>query len=50
MASDAFLNSIEVNFKKASRHIQKIDGSEAFSEDLANQIMLANATFVVGLA
>ena len=32
MASDAFLNSIEVNFKKATRYIQKIDGSEAFSE------------------
>ena len=47
MASDAFLNSIEVNFKKATRYIQKIDGSDAFSEDLANQIMLANATYVV---
>ena len=47
MASDAFLNSIEVNFKKATRYIQKIDGSEAFSEDLANQIMLGNATYLV---
>ena len=47
MASDSFLNSIEVNFKKATRYIQKIDGSEAFSEELANQIMLANATYVV---
>ena len=47
MASNAFLNSIEVNFKKATRYIQKTEGSEAFSEDLANQIMLANATYVV---
>ena len=47
MASDAFLNSIEVNFKKATKYIQKIDGSENFSQDLANQIMLANATYVV---
>ena len=37
MASDTFLNSIEVNFKKATRYIQKMDGSEVFSEALANQ-------------
>ena len=47
MASDAFLNSIEVNFKKATRYIQEIEGSETFSDDLASQIMLANATYVV---
>ena len=28
MASDAFLNSIEINFKKAAQYIQKIDGNE----------------------
>ena len=47
MASDAFLNSIEINFKKAAQYIQKIDGSETLSEDLSNQIMMANATYVV---
>ena len=47
MASDAFLNSIEVNFKKAIEYIQKINGVEALSNDLANQIMMANATYVV---
>ena len=47
MASDAFLNSIEINFKKAAQYIQKIDGSGILSEDLSNQIMMANATYVV---
>ena len=47
MASDAFLNSIEINFKKAAQYIQKIDGNEMLSEDLSNQIMMANATYVV---
>ena len=47
MASDAFLNSIEINFKKAAQYIQKIDGNEILSEDLSNQIMMANATYVV---
>ena len=40
MASDAFLNSIEINFKKATQYIQKIYGSEILSEDLSNQINL----------
>ena len=47
MASDAFLNSIEVNFKKAADYVQKTYGAEVLSQDLANQIMLANATYVV---
>ena len=47
MASDVFLNSIEINFKKAAQYIQKIDGNEILSEDLLNQIMMANATYVV---
>ena len=47
MASDAFLNSIEINFKKATQYIQKIYGGETLSEDLSNQIMMANATYVV---
>jgi len=47
MASDAFLNSIEVNFKKAADYVQKTYGAEVLSQDLANQIMMANATYVV---
>ena len=47
MASDAFLNSIEVNFKKAADYVQKTYGTEVLSQDLANQIMMANATYVV---
>ena len=47
MASDAFLNSIEVNFKKAVEYVQKIYGVDTFSQDLANQIMMANSTYVV---
>ena len=47
MASDAFLNSIEVNFKKAIKCIQKTHGIDTLSDDLANQIMMANATYVV---
>jgi len=47
MASDAFLNSIEVNFKKAADYVQKVYGVEVLSKDLANQIMMANATYVV---
>ena len=47
MASDAFLNSIEVNFKKAADYVQKVYGTEVLSQDLANQIMMANETYVV---
>jgi len=38
MASDAFLNSIEINFKKATQYIQKIYGSETFSKDLSKLV------------
>ena len=47
MASDAFLNSIEVNFRKAVKCLQDADGLEFLSSDLANQIMLANSTYTV---
>jgi glutamate dehydrogenase (NAD(P)+) len=47
MASDEFLKSIEVNFKKATKYLQKINGEEFLTDDLANQIMMANATYIV---
>ena len=47
MASDAFLNSIEVNFRKAVKCLQDTDGLNFLSSDLANQIMLANSTYTV---
>ena len=47
MASDDFLKSIEVNFKKATKYLQKINGEEFLTDDLANQIMMANASYVV---
>ncbi len=47
MASDEFLKSIEVNFKKATKYLQKINDEEFLTDDLANQIMMANATYVV---
>ena len=47
MASDEFLKSIEVNFKKATKYLQKINDEEFLTDDLANQIMMANATYIV---
>ena len=47
MASDAFLNSIEINFRKAVKCLQETEGYDFISPDLANQIMLANATYTV---
>ena len=38
---------IRDSFKKAIKYIQKTHGIEALSDDLANQIMMANATYVV---
>ena len=34
MASDAFLNSIEVNFRKAVKCLQDTDGLEFLSSDM----------------
>ncbi|MGB0574312.1 MAG: Glu/Leu/Phe/Val family dehydrogenase [Hyphomicrobiales bacterium] len=47
MTSDTFLNSIEDNFKKATKHIQRIYGKDFLPDDLADQIMMANATYLV---
>ena len=47
MAGDEFLKSIETNFKKAVSCLQKSDEGKHLSDDLANQIMMANATYVV---
>ena len=47
MTSDTFLNSIEDNFKKATKYIQKIYGKDFLPDDLADQIMMANATYLV---
>lgn len=47
MASNEFLNSIEVNFKKATKYIQELYGKDFLSDDLAEQIMMANSTYLV---
>ena len=47
MAGDEFLRSIERNFQKAVRCIQQSDNGKFLTEDLADQIMIANATYVV---
>ena len=47
MAGDEFLKSIETNFSIAVAALNATDGVERISSDLANQIMLANSTYVV---
>ena len=47
MAGDEFLKSIETNFSNAVAALNATDGEERISNDLANQIMLANSTYVV---
>ena len=47
MAGDEFLKSIETNFSNAVAALNAADGEERISSDLANQIMLANSTYVV---
>lgn len=47
MASDAFLNSIEDNFKHAIACIAKGDDEAGIAEGLAEKIMVANSTYVV---
>ncbi len=47
MAGDEFLKSIETNFSNAVTALNATDGVERISSDLANQIMLANSTYVV---
>ena len=47
MAGDEFLKSIETNFSNAVAALNATDSEERISSDLANQIMLANSTYVV---
>ena len=47
MAGHEFLESIEVNYKKAVECLQKTEGKEVYSDELASQIMMANSTYVV---
>ncbi len=47
MAGHEFLKSIEVNYKKAVECLQKTEGKEVYSDELAGQIMMANSTYVV---
>ena len=47
MAGREFLESIEVNYKKAVECLQKTEGKEVYSDELASQIMTANSTYVV---
>ena len=43
MAGREFLESIEVNYKKAVECLQKTEGKEIYSDELAGQIMTATA-------
>ena len=47
MAGYEFLNSIEINYKKAVACLQESEGIKTYTDELANQIMLANSTYVV---
>ena len=47
MAGHEFLKSIEVNYKKAVECLQKTEGKDIYSDELATQIMTANSTYVV---
>ena len=47
MAGDEFLKSIETNFQIAVKFLQNSSFGSSLSSDLANQIMMANATYVV---
>jgi len=47
MAGDAFLKSIEANFKQAVSCIRASRGDDAISDGLAHKIMVANSTYIV---
>ena len=47
MAGDAFLQSIEHNFKNAVSCLKSGDHADGISDDLAEKIMVANSTYVV---
>ena len=47
MAGDAFLQSIEHNFKNAVSRLKVGDKDDSIRDDLAEKIMVANSTYVV---
>ena len=47
MAGDAFLKSIETNFKNAVTCLNDIERADVIGDDLATKIMVANSTYVV---
>ena len=47
MAGQEFLKSIEENYKKAVMCLQKSEGKEIYTEELAKQVMTVNSTYVV---
>ncbi|MGC6498072.1 MAG: Glu/Leu/Phe/Val family dehydrogenase [Candidatus Puniceispirillaceae bacterium] len=47
MAGDAFLRSIESNFKNAVACLNEIEAADIIGDDLATKIMVANSTYVV---
>ena len=47
MAGDAFLRSIETNFKNAVACLNEIEAADVIGDDLATKIMVANSTYVV---
>ena len=47
MAGDAFLSSIESNFRNAVRCLNATDEDDQLDADLATKIMVANSTYVV---
>ena len=47
MAGHEFLKSIEENYKKAVTCLQKSEGKEVYTDELAKQVMTVNSTYVV---
>ena len=47
MAGQEFLKSIEENYKKAITCLQKSEGKEVYTDELAKQVMTVNSTYVV---
>ena len=47
MAGQEFLKSIEENYKKAVTCLQKSEGKEVYTNELAKQVMTVNSTYVV---
>ena len=47
MAGDAFLSSIESNFRNAVRCLNATHEDDQLDADLATKIMVANSTYVV---